>query len=272
MGTCLHTLRVKSVEGMVEVPAEASRVVRFGRGGSGREYRVDLRVGTYDSEVSRRQGELTYRDRQWWLQKVGQSRFRLPSDLSLYEKPVNDGSPVPLDVGRTTHVYVVGSKSREYELEVFVFDEEPPRWTPYDIKAVQPRQWKLSDDERLVLAVAAENYLRGEPDPRPLTYRDAALRLDLLDLGKIWGEKWAVKRRDLTRDKYIEALAKKVEHTLANVRKRLAGEDFPRQLLRKRDDPYDDRLKHNLLKGLTDSATLTSEDLDVFEEPMAGTR
>lgn len=261
-GKPVKTLRASSTSGAVEVAPEPGRVVRFGRGGSERERRVELRVGTHDDHVSRRQGELTFQDGSWWLRNIGKAKLRLPGSSWPLQRLDKGDEPIPLDFGRT-QVQVVGSKGREYQVELFVFDETPPR-EPYDRPTISPKRWRLLEDERRVLAVMGQRYLRQEPNPRPLTYRETACQLRLLRLERMWGEKWTTKRLGLSSEEFLARLEKKTERTVGQARKRLSREGFP-DLERQPDQPYDDTLKRNLVEGLVASTTLTQNDLDLLE-------
>lgn len=258
-----NTLHARSTEGAVEVLPEAGRVVLFGRGGYRKEDRVDLRVGTHDDHVSRRQGELTYRQRSWWLRNIGKAQLRLPSSPWLPEWLDPTDEPIPLAVGRT-QVHVVGNGGREYQVELFVFDGAEPN-EPLDGPTISPKQWRLRKDEKPLLVVMGQQYLRHDPEARPLTYRETAEQLDLLDLKELWGEEWATKRIGLPPEEFLARAEKKIERTIGGARKRLSREGFPR-LKRVAGQPFDDTLKRNLIDGLVASMTLTPDDLVLLED------
>lgn len=255
------TLHARSTAGSVEAPPEAGRVVRFGRGGAGPDARVDLVVGADDLGVSRRHGELAYRQGYWWLRNTGQRLLRLAGHRQLH----NAEEPVALAVGYT-QVVVPGSANLEHMVELYVFGEIPPTAPPADARTVAPKRWKLVDDERLVLVVMGQRYLGDDPDPRPLTYREIAVELEAMQPERIWGADWAQKRRELARDQFLARLDRKAEGTLEKVRNRLEKDGFPYDLRQaERAAPSDDRLKRNLIRGLLESTTLGPGDLDLLD-------
>ena len=262
-GAVADTLTVRSTVGAVEILPEPGRVVRFGRGGE----EVDLRVGTGDLGVSRRHGELTFRDGHWWLRNTGQRLLRLASRAILPEQLEPDDEPIALARGHT-QVYVTGSESREYAVDLYVFDGVPAKEHPSDARTVSPKRWELTGDEKLVLVVMGQRYLSRAREPRPLTYRETAVELMALSPEKAWDDAWVKKRRELTADQFLTWLERRVERTLETVRKRLARQGFPYVL---ESEPgsgrrFDDGLKRNLFNGLIESTTLGKADLDLLEE------
>ncbi|AXK35696.1 FHA domain-containing protein [Streptomyces armeniacus] len=237
------TLHARSVAGDIRVPPSAGRTVRFGRGD---EPDVDLCVGEDDLRVSRRHGELTYSRRQWWLRNTGQQLVRLPRGRLMHTST----EPVPLAAGYTP-LFVQGSGHREHLVELYVTSHDQQPLVPRRrADTLPPKRWPLDEDERLLLVVLGQRYLRYEEAPRPLSYRQAAEQLSYLREGSGWGER-------------------RIEHRIVAVRRRLSDGGFPQPLLQDREagGPCDNNLLHNLLKGLVESTTLVPPDLDLIDDP-----
>ncbi|MBB5936577.1 FHA domain-containing protein [Streptomyces zagrosensis] len=235
------TLHARSLLGSVRARPEPGCVLRFGRTGPPE---VELAVGDNDLRVSRRHGELTYRDGAWWLRNHGQQLVRLPRGQLMHAST----DPMPIGVGYTP-LFVKGSGHREHLVELYVTDYGEPATPRQRATTLPPKRWTLQDDERLVLVVLGQRYLLYEPEPRPLSYRQAAAELTYLSGGVRWG-------------------VSKVAHKVEDVRMRLSRSgDFPHELRRDEPDgPSDNTLKHNLLKGLVESTTLVPPDLALLEQ------
>jgi hypothetical protein len=236
-----RTLHARSLAGSIRVAPQTGRTIRFGR-----ENRpsVDLSVGEDDLRVSRRHGELIYRQERWWLRNTGQQLVRLPRGRLMHEST----EPFPLASGYTP-VFVRGSGFREHLVELYVTDDDGRRSSSRQgADTLPPKRWPLDDDERLVLVVLGQRYLLYEPDPRPLSYRQTAKELSCLQ-GVKWGES-------------------KVAHKVEDVRKRLSRSgDFPYELCEsERGELSDNTLKHNLLNGLVESTTLVPPDLALLDD------
>lgn len=235
------TLHARSLSGSAKAAPGPGRVLRFGRIGPPA---VELTVGDDDLRVSRQHGELTYRDGAWWLRNRGQQLVRLPRGRLLH----TTSDPVPLAAGYTP-VFVKGSGYREHLVELYVTDYDEPLVPRQHVATLPPKRWPLDAEERLVLVVLGQRYLLYEPEPRPLSYRQAAAELTYLSGGVRWGES-------------------KVAHRVEAVRIRLSkGGDFPYEL--RRDEPggpSDNTLKHNLLRGLVESTTLVPPDLALLDD------
>jgi hypothetical protein len=258
------TLHARSTTGRITVSPVPGLVVRFGRGSSRPDdHGVQLGVGTDDLRVSRWHGELTFRQSYWWLRNTGQQLIRLPRGRMLHEST----DPIPLTPGYTP-VYVKGSAFRDHLVELYVTGGEAQLAPLHDRITVPPTRWPLSDDERLVLVALGQRYLLYEPDPSPLTYRQAALELDCLRPEARWGAKWQQRRAELTPEEFRKRVEKKVARTVENVRHRLEKSgDFPYELRRNDSDrTYDDTLRRNLLRGLVDSTTLVPPDLSLLDD------
>jgi hypothetical protein len=241
------TLHARSLAGGIRIAPQPGRVIRFGRG---EQPDVDLPVGEDDLRVSRRHGELTYHDSQWWLRNTGQQLVRLAHGQMIQLMHATT-DPVPLAVGYTP-VFVRGSGYREHLVELYVTDHD--EWGPgarRKASTVPPKRWQLTDDERLVLVVLGQHYLLYEPEPRPLSYRQAAEQLRYLQPEGRWTEP-------------------KIAHKVEDVRNRLERSGDFRYDLRERQPrtASDNTLKHNLLKGLVESTTLVPPDLALLDDDL----
>jgi hypothetical protein len=236
------TLHARSLAGGIKVPPAPGRTIRFGRG---ERPDADLPVGADDMRVSRRHGELTYHAGSWWLRNTGQQLLRLPRGQMMHLTT----DPVPLTVGYTP-IFVKGSGFREHLVELYVTDHDdggPGARRRAD--TLPPEQWPLSDEERLVLVVLGQEYLRYETEPRPQTYRQAEELLGLLQPEAHWTKK-------------------KIGHRVEDVRRRLHRSGrFPYKVMRDSEDgASDSTLMHNLLRGLVESTTLVPPDLTLLDE------
>lgn len=231
------TLQARSLTGGIQVVPQPGRTVRFGRGP---KPQVHLQIGVDDTRVSRHHGELLFRDRSWWLRNTGQQLLRLPHGLLMHATT----EPVPLAAGYTP-VFVRGSGYREHLVELYVtdYDDNGPA-TKETAPTVPPQRWPLDDRERLVLIVLGQEYLRYDPEPRPLVYRRAVAQLQVLQPEYGW-------------------TTRKVQDRVGAVRKRLHQSGCVRSKLMREedDDACDGTLMHNLLRELVDTTTLVPPDL-----------
>ncbi|MEC3982266.1 FHA domain-containing protein [Amycolatopsis sp. H20-H5] len=162
------TLSVLGAHGGVVVTPEGLDLVTFGRN----RQAVVVPVGEDDRRVSRRHGVLEHRDGAWRLHATGKVPIRLPDSRLLFAGE----PPVVLATGYTP-LFVRGSGGREYVLEVHVAGT--------GLVAPPPGAF-LSSRERLVFTVLGQRYLRHEPRPWPLTWRETADRLRELRPGACW--------------------------------------------------------------------------------------
>lgn len=214
------------------------RKVYFGRN----SFDVHVCVGENDQQVSRRHGELTHHHGRWWLRNTGRRPLRLPRSKWLFA----DEDAIPLAEGYTP-LYVPGSHDREHLLEVFVNgpNGNQPRSRPGDITD-PPRPYSLSPEEQLMLVVLGQHYLLHEPNPKPLTWKEAALQLALLQKNAGW-------------------TPKKVEHRVGAVRDRLSRRGVPYLTREEVGEPVGNSLNDNLLRELVRSTTLTPKDLSLLD-------
>jgi hypothetical protein len=239
--TAPGTIVAKSVDGGITVGPRPGRSVLFGRNADD----VHVCIGADDRRVSRRHGELRCDGGRWWLRTLGKAPIRLP-DRRLF--PAEE--PVPLAEGYTP-VFLSGS--REHLLEVYVVGHggdsraaDPSRAT------IAPATWPLSAEEKLALVVLGQNYLLHEPNPQPLTWRQAADQLGEL---RPPASQWS---------------AKKVEHLVGRVRARLSRAGVAGLTREEVAGPVGNALNHNLLTELVRSTTLVPPDLRRLEPPDDG--
>lgn len=235
------TIFVMAFTGGIGVdPAEDRRVV-FGRN----RPEVDVCVGENDPRVSRAHGLFRYHDGRWWVRTTGRQPVRMPPSRLL----TRDEDPFPLDEGYTP-LFVRGSGRREHLLEVFVAGDDgrlPP--AQHSMPTLPPSTWQLSDAERLALVVLAQRYLRHEPFPAPVTWKDAADELGELDPDGRWAPKT-------------------VERTVERVRGRLSRMGGVPGLTREEvGEPVGNTLNHNLITELVSSTTLVPFDLRLLDDP-----
>lgn len=214
------------------------RTVYFGRN----RPLVHVCVGEDDQQVSRRHGELTHRQGRWWLRNTGRRPIRLPRSQWLFAE---DGA-IPLAEGYTP-LHVPGSRDREHLLEVYVTgpDGDQPR-SRHSADTDPPRPYALTPDEKLMLVALGRNYLLREPNPKPLTWREAALWLAELQPDAGW-------------------TAKKLEHRVGVVRDRLSRRGVPGLTRDEVGEPVGNALNDNLLRELVRSTALAPKDLELLD-------
>jgi hypothetical protein len=214
------------------------RIVYFGRN------RPDVHVciGEDDRQISRRHGELAHHHGRWWLKNTGRRPIRLPRSQWLFA----DEDAIPLAPGYTP-LHVPGSRDREHLLEIYVTgpDGTQPR-THHNEDTDPPRPHPLTPDEQLILVVLGQNYLLHEPNPKPLTWKEAALQLNQLQPQGSW-------------------TTKKIEYRVSVVRDRLSKRGIPNLTREEIGEPVGNALNDNLLKELVRSTTLIPKDLDIVD-------
>ncbi len=234
------TIFVLSVAGGITLRPKEGREIRFGRN------RPDVHVclGEDDLMISRVLGRVVRAEGVWWIHADGRAPLRLPDSRLLSAGE----DPAPLPEGYTP-VFVRGAAGREHLLEIFVAGVAGSRPTPRHADATQgPRPWRLSEDERLVLAALGRRYLMHEARPVPLTWRQAAEALAVVRPSEGW-------------------TAKRVEHTTGNVRARLTRAGVPGLTREEVGEPVGNALNDNLLRELLLTGTLIPLDLDRLERP-----
>jgi hypothetical protein len=236
--TTSGTLVAKSVDGGITVGPKTGRTVLFGRNMD----EVHVCIGADDRRVSRRHGELRCDGERWWLHNLGRAPIRLP-ERRLF--PAEE--PVPLAEGYTP-VFLPGT--REHLLEVYVVGRAGDRRSADHARAtIAPSTWPLSAEEKLVLVVLGQHYLLHEPNPQPLTWRQAADQLGEL---RPPASQWSPKR---------------VEHLVARVRARLSRAGVAGLTREEVTGPVGNALNHNLLTEMVRSTTLVPPDLRRLDPP-----
>jgi hypothetical protein len=218
-------------------PSEG-RMVYFGRN----RPLVHVCIGEDDQQVSRVHGELTHHRGQWWLRNTGRRPIRLPRSQWLFAE---EGA-IPLAEGYTP-LHVPGSRDREHLLEIYVtgVSGDQPRSRHGDATD-PPRPHALTDDEQLMLVVLGQHYLLREPNPKPLTWKEAARQLAELQPDAGW-------------------TPKRIEHRVGVVRDRLSRRGVPRLTREEVGEPVGNALNDNLLREMVRSTALTPKDLGLLD-------
>jgi hypothetical protein len=211
----------------------------FGRGTGD----VHVAIGTHDPYVSRLHGILRCDGREWWLRNEGRLPIYLPDDLM-----VLSGHELPMAPGYTP-VFINTPARRSYLLEIHVAgpvgdaaDEIP------QLPTREPDVYQLSEDERLVLVVLAQRYLRQERYPQPVSWKQVAEDLNRIAENREWTPKIAA-------------------HLVGTVRERLAAARTPVPGILRDDgvgEPVGNVLNHNLIRALLKNTTLMPTDLELL--------
>jgi hypothetical protein len=220
------------------VERRTGATVSFGRNIS----EVDVGIGGDDDRVSRRHGVLICIAGRWTLRNVGKLPIRLPSAQMVFP----ESEPFALPDGYTP-LFIRSPSGREHLLEIRIAG--PAASTPRRPDAMtntSPR-WSLSADEKLVLVVLGQRYLRHEEHPQPLSWRQVADELEELRPDEGW-------------------TAKRAEHIGVAVRKRLSSSGVPGLTRDEVGDPVGNALNHNMLVELVSSAVLVPPDLRVLDD------
>ena len=230
------TVLVHSVGDAVTMPPKEGRQLLFGRN----RPEVHLCVGEDDLTVSRKHGTLTYSAGRWWLRNTGLLAIRIGESRLL----TAHDEPVPLAEGYTSLV-VEGSRGRLHLVEVLVVGPEVGI-TPRHGDQTRPiRAWDLRPEERLAAVALAEDYLRNHPGAQPATWQDAAKLMARLDPDRKWTDK-------------------KVEHRVRALRLRLAACGV-HGVVQPEVGGSGDALKHNLIKELIATNSISSQDLELID-------
>jgi hypothetical protein len=228
-------------EGITQQP-EPGCQLRFGRN----RLDVELCVGEDDLRVSRQHGVINHRDGWWEVSNTGRLPIRLVGGRWLF--PQED--PLALSPGYTP-LFVRGSRGREHLLELYVVgpNGERPQALHGAITHAPERYW-LEPDEKLVLVALAQQYLAQEEFAQPLTRRQVAEQMAVLQPDRRWDERL-------------------VERVIAPVRERLTAEGvtgLSREDLTARGVVnIGNLLNHNLIQALLANATLVPPDLTMMD-------
>ncbi|MGH3542893.1 MAG: FHA domain-containing protein [Pseudonocardiaceae bacterium] len=232
------TIHALGIAGGVTFGPKEGRAILFGRN------RPDVHVciGENDRRISRRHGSLHHHIDTWWLRNTGRVPLRLPGSRLLFA----EDEPIPLAPGYTP-VFVQGSRDRQYVFELHVSgpnDDRPADCPEHD--TLPPTIWRLSPTERLVLTVLAQQYLMHEKYPHPLSWRDTAKYLALLQPDAGW-------------------TPKQVERMVGKIRSRLSRKGVTGLTRKEVGEPVGNMLNHNLIRELMGSTTLVPLDLQLLD-------
>ena len=232
------TLFVFAEEGGYAVPPRRFRLL-FGRGKGD----VHVAIGTHDPYVSRLHGVLSCDGREWWLRNEGRLPIHLPDDLM-----VLSGHELPMEPGYTP-LFINTPAHRSYLLEIHVVGQpgDAPEEIPH-LPTREPDLYRLTEDERLVLVVLAQRYLRQERYPQPVSWKQVAEDLNRVAEDREWTPKVAA-------------------HLVRTVRERLAAARTPVPGILRNDgvgEPVGNVLNHNLIRALLKNTTLLPTDLDLL--------
>ncbi|GAB2840781.1 FHA domain-containing protein [Lentzea nigeriaca] len=226
-----------TVSGKVTAAPVGGASIRFGRNRPA----VDVCVGETDLRVSRQHGLLTHDGGRWWVSNTGQLPIRLPGTRLLFK----DEDPLPLADGYTP-LFVRGV--REHLLEVYVAGEDGGQpATLHSAATQQPKRWRLTEDERLLLVLLGQRYLLHEANPQPVQRGEVAAAMAELRAGQEWN-------------------VKRVDRVIADVRTRLSKAGVTGLRREEVGEPVGNSLNDNLLKELVLSTTLVPPDLALLDE------
>jgi hypothetical protein len=232
------TLFVLGPGGGVSVDPEPGTTVTFGRNID----EVDVVVAPDDERVSRRHGLLVRDERRWTLRNLGRLPIRLPGSRMVHP----DTEPIWLAVGYTP-MFIRSRGGRDHLVEVRISGATGATLQRHrESTSIEPI-WPLTPDERLVLVVLGQRYLRHEAHPQPLSWRQVADELAGLRPGQGWTHKRA-------------------EHIGVAVRRRLSQAGVPGLTRDEVGDPVGNTLNHNLIVELVSSATLVPPELRVLDD------
>ncbi|GAA1967296.1 FHA domain-containing protein [Catenulispora subtropica] len=217
--------------------------LHFGRA----EADVHVVIGGDDEFVSRLAGIFTCDGEEWWLRNEGRRPILMPGAepvLRHHEVSVNPGfTPMTIETpNRRTHlleVHLVGSQRHASG------GVAQSRTLTSDVTDLAPV-------ERLMMIALAQRYLRREPYPAPVTWKQAADDLNAAAPNPL--HPWT---------------AKAVERRISELRARLStGPGAIRGIVKEPDmvEPLGNTLNDNLIRALLRNATLVPEDLYALGE------
>lgn len=230
------TVFVHTLGDAVMMPPKEGRELLFGRN----RPEVHLCVGEDDPTVSRKHGALTFSAGRWSVRNTGNLAIRIGESRLL----TAHDEPVPLAEGYTSLV-VEGSGGRLHLVEVLVAGQDWGSSTRHGDQTRPVRAWDLHPEERLAVVVLAQAYLRNQPGAAPVSWQRAAELMTEIDPGRGWTEK-------------------RVEHRVRTLRLRLAACGV-HGLIQLEVGGSGDVLKHNLIKELIATNTISSKDLALID-------
>ena len=231
------TVFVHAVGDAVTMPPKEGRELIFGRN----RPEVHLCIGEDDLTVSRKHGTLTNAEGHWWLRNTGILAIRIGESRLL----TAHDEAVPLAEGYTSLV-IEGSRGRLHLIEVLVVGPEAGSTPRHGDQTRPVRAWDLQPEERLAVVVLAQAYLRNQPGAQPATWQQAAELMSEIDPGRKWTDK-------------------RVEHRVRALRLRLAACGVA-GIIQPEVGGSGDVLKHNLIKELIATNTITSKDLELIDD------
>lgn len=181
-GVPAGTIFVMGAHGGVSADPEPGAVVTFGRNVT----EVDVCIGAGDERVSRRHGVVERVGQRWVLRNVGRLPIRLPASRMLFP----DDGPVELDTGYTP-LFIRSRSGREHVVEVRVAGPPGAHQQSYDGSTSAEPIWHLSAEEKLVMIVLGQRYLRHDAHPQPLSWRQVADELNDIVPEQGWTSKRA---------------------------------------------------------------------------------
>ncbi|WP_236710744.1 hypothetical protein [Streptomyces sp. 150FB] len=231
------TLFVLGTNGGMSVAPDAEFPLMFGRN----EPDVHVCVGAGDLHVSRQHGYIAREYSRWVINNIGRLPIRLPG-----ARLILTGDRAELPFGYTP-LFIVAPK-QEHLLQVRVTAQAPPPSPENgdEAETYERTPWPLSPDEKLVLICLSLRYLRHEPQPQPLTWKQVADELNRVRPKEGWT--W-----------------RKAAHRVSDVRTRLSP-SVPGLLEKEIAPPAGNALNHNLITELLITSTLVKADLKLLGE------
>ncbi|WP_285607356.1 FHA domain-containing protein [Actinokineospora globicatena] len=197
---------------------------------------VHVSIGARDWHVSREHAVLRCQsDGSWVLRNGGRLPIRIPDAPALLRE---HEAPLP---GGYTPLYIQGTRLHVVELLISTghqaADEARPDAGTRDLS------WPLNPRERLVLVALFQSYLLRADEAHPLSWKETSRWLNEVPGQRGWTDR-------------------KAEHVVDTVRRRLVAGGVGGITA---DSAHPEAIKHNLLRVLTESATLTPPDLRLLD-------
>ena len=217
--------------GYAAVPAPANRLI-LGRN----SHAVHVTVGSGDWNISREQASMRCEPGGGWrLRNDGRLPIRIPDVPELLRE-----HEVTLPAGYTP-LYLAGS--RRHVVEILVSGQQARPAAAGPETGTRDISWPLGGRERLVLVALYQNHLLRLDNPHPLSWRETSHTLNQVPGERGWTER-------------------KAEHVVDAVRHRLTRSGHGGVTA---DSAPPEAIKTNLLRFLTETATLVPPDLRLLE-------
>jgi len=208
------------------------------------EDEVHVPVGLDDPYISRLHGVFICNGEHWWLRNEGRRPIRVPGGEMLlrgHELPIEDGyAPLTIET----------PNCRSHLVEVRIVQHtRHARTNSPQMPTLTTDVYKLTKRQHMVITSLAQRYLRRDPHPQPVTWKQVADDLNHVKPEDNW-------------------TAKRVEHIVCDLRKQLSGGTNPVAGLTREEagEPVGTTLNHNLIQALLKNATLKPEDLHLLGE------